>query len=85
MCSWYQAEMPMFHDVEVGFVSGKLAKNFGAKMKTYLCVVCGYIYDPAIGDPDHGIAPGTDWADVPDDWTCPECGVSKQDFEMIAI
>jgi rubredoxin len=85
MCAWYQAEMLMFHDVEVGFVSGKLAKNFGAKMKTYLCVVCGYIYDPAIGDPDHGIAPGTDWADVPDDWTCPECGVSKQDFEMIAI
>ena len=75
----------MFHDVEVGFVSGKLAKNFGAKMKTYLCVVCGYIYDPAIGDPDHGIAPGTEWADVADDWTCPECGVSKQDFEMIAI
>jgi rubredoxin len=75
----------MFHDVEAGFVSGKLAKNFGAKMKTYLCVVCGYIYDPAIGDHDHGIAPGTDWADVPDDWTCPECGVSKQDFEMIAI
>jgi rubredoxin len=85
MGAWYQAEMPMFHDVGVGFVSGKLAKNFGAKMKTYLCVVCGYIYDPAIGDPDHGIAPGTDWADVPDDWTCPECGVSKQDFEMIAI
>ena len=54
-------------------------------MKTYLCVVCGYIYDPAIGDPDHGIAPGTEWADVADDWTCPECGVSKQDFEMIAI
>ena len=85
MCAWYQAEMPMFHDVEAGFVSGKLAKNFGAKMKTYLCVVCGYIYDPAVGDPDHGIAPGTDWADVPYDWTCPECGVSKQDFEMIAI
>ena len=54
-------------------------------MKTYPCVNCGYIYDPAVGDPDHGIAPGTDWADVPDDWTCPECGVSKQDFEMIAI
>lgn len=49
----------------------------------YQCNVCDYIYDPAIGDPDSGIEPGTAWADIPDDWTCPECGVSKEDFSAI--
>lgn len=49
----------------------------------YQCNVCDYIYDPAIGDPDSGIEPGTAWADIPDDWTCPECGVSKEDFSVI--
>ncbi len=50
-------------------------------MKKYICVVCEYIYDPALGDPDSGIEPGTAFADIPDDWTCPECGVGKDDFE----
>lgn len=49
-------------------------------MKKYLCVVCGYIYDPEKGDPDSGIAPGTAFEDIPEDWTCPVCGVSKEDF-----
>lgn len=47
----------------------------------YICTVCEYIYDPAKGDPDSGIEPGTEFADIPDDWTCPLCGVSKSDFE----
>lgn len=51
-------------------------------MKVYMCVVCGYIYDEAAGDPDHGIAPGTRWSDIPDAWQCPECGVGKSDFDM---
>ena len=51
-------------------------------MKKYVCVVCGYIYDPAEGDPDSGIEPGTAFEDIPDDWTCPVCGVSKDDFEV---
>ncbi|MBK6636455.1 MAG: rubredoxin [Rhodocyclaceae bacterium] len=51
-------------------------------MEVWVCVVCGYVYDPAEGDPDHGIAPGTAWADVPADWVCPECGVGKADFEL---
>jgi rubredoxin len=46
----------------------------------YVCGVCGYVYDPKVGDPDHGIAAGTAFADIPDDWTCPECGVSKAEF-----
>ena len=47
----------------------------------YQCSVCGYIYDPAEGDPDSGIAPGTAFADIPDDWVCPLCGVKKDNFE----
>jgi rubredoxin len=49
-------------------------------MKRYLCNACGYVYDPATGDPDNGVAPGTAFADIPDDWVCPECGVGKEDF-----
>ncbi len=52
-------------------------------MKKYRCMVCGYIYDPAVGDEDGGIKPRTAFEDIPDDWTCPVCGVSKEDFELI--
>lgn len=54
-----------------------------ATMRKYMCVVCGFIYDEAEGFPDDGIEPGTRWEDVPDTWTCPDCGVTKDDFEMI--
>lgn len=50
-------------------------------MDKYVCTICGYVYDPAEGDPDNGVDPGTAFADVPDDWTCPICGASKEDFE----
>ncbi len=46
----------------------------------YVCNTCGYIYDEEAGDPDNGIAPGTKWEDVPDDYVCPLCGVGKDDF-----
>ena len=46
----------------------------------YLCTVCGYVYDPAAGDPDSGIAPGTKFEDIPDSWVCPVCGVGKDSF-----
>nr|WP_275939073.1 rubredoxin [Polyangium spumosum] len=52
--------------------------------KKYRCLVCAHVYDPAIGDPDTGIAPGTAFEDIPDDWYCPECGASKADFEAMA-
>lgn len=54
-------------------------------MKTYVCIVCGYVYDEAKGDPEHGIAPGTRWADVPEGFECPDCGVAKSDFEMVEV
>ena len=52
-------------------------------MKKYVCTVCNWIYDPAVGDPDSGIAPGTVFEDIPDDWACPLCGVTKEDFELV--
>lgn len=51
----------------------------------HVCVVCSYVYDPAVGDPDHGIPPGTAFADLPDNYECPECGVGKHDFEVLAF
>jgi rubredoxin len=52
-------------------------------MKKYECTVCGYVYDPAEGDPDNGVAPGTAWENMPDDWVCPLCGASKDMFEEV--
>ena len=54
-------------------------------MKQYQCVVCGFIYDEAVGIPEDGIPAGTKWDDVPNTWECPECGVSKADFDMVAL
>ena len=50
-------------------------------MQKYVCTVCGYIYDPAEGDPDNGVAAGTSFEDLPGDWVCPLCSVGKEDFE----
>ena len=50
-------------------------------MDSYLCTVCGYVYNPEEGDPDAGIGPGTPFADLPEDWVCPVCGAGKEDFE----
>ena len=52
-------------------------------MKTWVCLVCGYVYDPEIGDPDSGVAPGTSFEDLPEDWLCPLCAVGKDQFEPL--
>jgi rubredoxin len=49
----------------------------------YQCSICGYVYDPAIGDPENDIAPGTSFDDLPEDWVCPNCGVGKDMFEAV--
>ena len=54
-------------------------------MKTWMCLICGWIYDEAAGLPEEGIAPGTPWEQVPMNWVCPECGARKEDFEMVQI
>ena len=54
-------------------------------MRKWQCITCGFIYDEAEGWPDDGIAAGTRWADVPEDWVCPECATPKSDFEMVEV
>jgi rubredoxin len=57
----------------------------GTEYRTWMCVVCGLMYDEALGWPDDGLAPGTRWEDIPETWTCPDCGAAKDDFEMIEV
>lgn len=54
-------------------------------LKSWLCVVCGFTYNEREGWPEEGIEPGTKWADIPEDWVCPDCGVGKSEFEMVEI
>ena len=63
------------------YVETKNEKKKGEAMKKYRCKVCGYIYDPEAGDPDGGVSPGTPFEKLPDDWTCPVCGATKDEFE----
>ncbi len=58
-----------------------IIKTKGYLMQKYICTMCDYVYDPEIGDPDNGIKPGTAFEDLPDDWTCPDCGEEKEEFE----
>ena len=51
-------------------------------MKKYVCLVCGFIYDEELGDPENGIEPGTKFEDLPEDYVCPLCGVGKEEFEV---
>jgi hydroxylamine reductase len=53
------------------------------QMKNYKCLMCGYVYDPDVGDPDNGVDPGTAFEDLPEDWVCPDCGVGKDEFEQV--
>jgi rubredoxin len=66
-------------------MSEGLAAAPDVKYRTFMCVVCGFIYNEAEGWPDDGILPGTRWEDVPETWTCPDCGVTKSDFEMVEV
>ncbi len=52
-------------------------------MNKYRCMVCGYIYNPELGDPEHGQVPGTSFENLPVDWVCPECGIGKDQFERV--
>ena len=61
------------------------SKKVLKRYRRYLCVICGYIYNERLGWPEDGIPPFTRWEDVAENWFCPECGASKEDFEMIEI
>ncbi len=77
-----------YHEVKRGttpktaptFIKGEGMATGGVKMQKYRCTVCNYIYDPAAGDPDSGIQPGTVFEDIPDTWVCPICGAGKDQF-----
>ncbi|MFC2012809.1 rubredoxin [Chloroflexota bacterium] len=53
------------------------------KLAKYRCTICGYVYEPELGDPDNGIKPGAPFEEIPDDWECPVCGAAKSEFERI--
>lgn len=53
--------------------------------KKWMCILCGFVYEEALGIPDEGIAPGTRWEDVPESWTCPYCSATKEDFDMVEM
>lgn len=60
-------------------------EGIGRELKQWICIICGWVYDEAVGWPEDGIAPGTRWEDIPADWRCPECDVGKDDFSMVAF
>ena len=60
-----------------------MSKGGICQIKKYVCDPCGYVYDPEAGDPDNGIAPGTAFEDLPEDWVCPICGVGKDMFSPV--
>jgi rubredoxin len=64
-------------------ISGYTAAQGGMRMKNWRCTICQYVYDPAKGDPENGVAPGTSFDDLPNDWACPLCGAGKDLFEPV--
>jgi len=88
-------EQPMtytyYHEIKGGkspktaptYIEENKTKIEESNMKNHRCKICGYVYDPEKGDPDSGIAPGTSFEDIPDDWVCPVCGASKEKFEEV--
>jgi len=73
----------IFHYFSFPLISDFL--TMANEFRTWMCLICGWIYDEAAGSPDEGIAPGMRWEDVPPNWTCPECGARKEDFEMVEL
>ncbi len=62
-----------------------MTSSLGKELRVdkWQCVLCGYVYDPEVGDPSQGVPPGTAFEDLPEDWTCPDCGAEKSDFERM--
>ena len=74
--------MVLYADLFYNFLN---TKKRNMDYKKWECIVCGLIYDESEGWPEDGIEPGTKWEDVPEDWICPDCGVGKEDFDMVEI
>ena len=76
-----QAIRALGRQVRGSTTMSQASSDSGHGYKEYSCLYCGYIYDEQAGDPDSGIAPGTRWEDIPDDWCCPHCSAEKDGFE----
>ncbi|MCD6086644.1 MAG: rubredoxin [Candidatus Hydrothermae bacterium] len=83
--SYYHAvkkgKVPKTAPTYIGEEKEPVSKKESKNMEKWICAICGYVYDPAVGDPDSGIAPGTTFEELPDDWVCPVCGATKDQFE----
>lgn len=75
----------MYNGRLVFWSSRLMSLKQGLAMKRFMCLLCGYIYDEALGCPEEGLPPGTAWDDIPLTWRCPDCGAMKDDFEMVEI
>lgn len=81
---WYHA--PKQHGTLRAFArNAQEARVNDDNYRTWMCIICGWTYDERRGCPEEGLPPGTRWEDIPDDWICPDCGASKDDFEMVEI
>ena len=65
------------------YINPESIEDTACEKERYKCLICGHIYDPAAGDPEHGVPAGTDFNDLPDDWKCPVCGTDKENFDLI--
>ena len=73
------------HPAGVTMPAGRIRILGMLEFKSYMCVICGFVYDEEKGLPEEGIEAGTRWQDIPSNWVCPECGAGKEDFEMIEV
>ena len=86
MCFFEQGFTGFLHKYSLpALITPSLFTLLEMTMKSYMCVICGHVYEEENGDPASGIAPGTRWDDVPLSWRCPDCGAGKEDFEMIEV
>lgn len=81
----FLAVFPTVRGMHMRAVFWTFRRGIRMEYRSWMCLICGWIYDEEAGLPDEGIAPGTRWEDVPINWTCPECGARKEDFEMVQI
>jgi len=77
---YHQVKRGTTPDTAPTFIKNEAVQNKEETMQKYKCTVCGYIYDPTMGDPDGGIQPGTAFESIPDSWVCPVCGAKKSEF-----
>ncbi len=82
-CGWYSALLIKMWGLAFYFDERTSDMTDNQGLRRWICLICGFIYDEAVGQPEDGIAPGTRWEDIPPNWTCPDCDARKDDFDMV--